>query len=417
MSQETLLGNYRALDLTDEKGFLCGKIVADLGADVIKIERPGGDPSRNIGPFYKDIPAPEKSLYWFAYNANKRGITLDITTAVGQDLFKRLVARADFIIESFPLGYMDRLGLGYSELSKINPRIVITSITPFGQSGPYKEYQVSDIVATAMSGMMSISGDPDRPPVRISLAQAYLHAGADAAAGTMLAHYYRERTGEGQMVDVSIVASLVRLLMQFRPLWEFNRRLIHREGQFRWEISTGNVQRMLWPCKDGFVYFIVMGGGGNAPRSNRALVDWMEGDGMDVKVLKGVDWESTDIKSLGQQAFKEFEKVIGEFFMKYTRTELYQSALKRRIFLYPVSTVEDIVNDPQLSARGFWETVQHPELGSNITYPGAFAKLSETTIHFRHRAPLVGEHNQEVYVQELGLSQREINLLAESGII
>ncbi|MFC1948616.1 CoA transferase [Chloroflexota bacterium] len=159
-----MLSPYRALDLTDEKGLLCGKILADLGADVIKIERPGGDPARNIGPFYHDEPDPEKSLYWFAYNTSKRGITLDIETTDGKEIFKQLVKNADFIIESFPPGYLDSIGLGYSALEKIKPDIILISITPFGQTGPYKDYKTSDIVAWAMGGEMAPFGDPDRPP-------------------------------------------------------------------------------------------------------------------------------------------------------------------------------------------------------------------------------------------------------------
>ena len=159
-----MLDQYRILDLTDEKGLLCAKLLGDLGADVIKIERPGGDPARNVGPFYHDEPDPEKSLFWFAFNTSKRGIILDIETAEGQGAFKRLVASADFVIESFPPGYMDKLGLGYLALEKINPGIILVSITPFGQTGPYRDYKTSDIVAWAMGGQMYSWGDADRPP-------------------------------------------------------------------------------------------------------------------------------------------------------------------------------------------------------------------------------------------------------------
>jgi crotonobetainyl-CoA:carnitine CoA-transferase CaiB-like acyl-CoA transferase len=188
---DSLLSPFRALDLTDEKGFLCGRILGDLGADVIKIEKPGGDPARDIGPFYHDIPDPEKSLFWFAFNANKRGITLDIENPDGQEIFKQLVKSADFAIESFPPGYMDSLGLGYLALSEINPKIILTSITPFGQTGPYKDYKASDLIAMAMGGQMYLCGDPDRPPVRVSFPQAYCHAGAQGAMGTMIAHIHR----------------------------------------------------------------------------------------------------------------------------------------------------------------------------------------------------------------------------------
>jgi len=149
-----LLNPYRVLDLTDEKGLLCAKLLGDLGADVIKIERPGGDPARNIGPFYHDEHDPEKSLFWLAFNTNKRGTTLDIEKVEGQTILKRLVKTADLLVESFPPGYMASLGLGYSDLDRLNPRLIMVSITPFGQSGPYKDYKAPDIVAWAMGGQM-----------------------------------------------------------------------------------------------------------------------------------------------------------------------------------------------------------------------------------------------------------------------
>ena len=231
--KESMLGSFRVLDLTSDKGFLCGKILGDLGADVIKIEPPGGDPARSIGPFYHNIPQPEKSLYWFAFNNNKRGITLDIETRDGQEIFKGLVKTADFVIESFAPGYMDSLGLGYSALSEINPRIIVTSITPFGQTGPYKDYKASDIVVIAMMGWMYLCGDPDRPPVRISFPQAYLNASAEAAASSMIAHYYRETTGEGQHVDVSAQHSLITNAFNAPSFWEFNRIILQRAGPLK----------------------------------------------------------------------------------------------------------------------------------------------------------------------------------------
>src|SRR3972149_4606381 len=147
-----LLQDCRVLDCTNETGFLCGKILGDLGADVIKVEKPGGDESRNLGSFYQDIPDPEKNLYWFSYNHNKRGITLDIETETGKDLLLKLIKKTDIVIETFAPGYLKKLGLDYSALAKVKPDTILTSITPFGQAGPYKNYKGSDLVLTAMSG-------------------------------------------------------------------------------------------------------------------------------------------------------------------------------------------------------------------------------------------------------------------------
>ena len=169
---ERLLSPYRVLDLTDEKGVVCGRILGDFGANVIKVEKPGGDPCRNIGPFYHDIPHPEKSLFWFAYNANKRGITLNIESVDGKEIFKKLVQSADVVVESFPPRHMDSLGLGYSELSRVNQNIIMTSISPFGQTGPYSEFKGPDLITWSIGGMTQVSGDPDRQPVRVSFPQS-----------------------------------------------------------------------------------------------------------------------------------------------------------------------------------------------------------------------------------------------------
>ena len=191
---EGMLSPYRVLDLTDEKGLICGKLLGDLGADVIKIERPGGDSARNIGPFYHDEEDPEKSLFWWAFNTSKRGITLDIETAEGQEVFRRLVKSADFVIESFPPGHMDKLGLGYSALEELNPGIIMVSITPFGQTGPYKDYKAPDIVAWALGGVLGQWGDIDRPPIWIAHhSQISLHAAAEAAAGVGEARRWMNR--------------------------------------------------------------------------------------------------------------------------------------------------------------------------------------------------------------------------------
>jgi len=182
-NEEGMLTPYRVLALTDEKGLMCGKIMGDLGADVIKIEKPGGDPARNIGPFYQDKIDPEKSLFWFTLNTSKRGITLDIETTDGQDIFKRLLKTADFVVESLPPGHMDKLGLGYSALEKLNPGIIMISITPFGQTGPYKDFKGPDMVMWAMGAgpFMRTFDSADREPFRVSHhSQSYFHAGTEA---------------------------------------------------------------------------------------------------------------------------------------------------------------------------------------------------------------------------------------------
>jgi len=397
-----MLSLYRALDMTDEKGLLCGKLLGDLGADVIKIERPGGDPARNIGPFYHDEVDPEKSLFWWAFNTSKRGITLDIETAEGQEVFKKLVKTADFVIESFCPGYMDRLGLDYKALEKINPGIIMVSITPFGQTGPYKDYKAPDIVAWAMGGQMYQFGDDDRAPIRISHhSQAHLHASADAAVGAMVALRHREMTGEGQHVDVSIQESVAQASYMATSAWE-----TMKVNQRRGGLRPGSEVRMthIWPCKDGYVIWIYWGGL-QAKRWNLPLIAWMEEEGIVDNFLKGFDWDTFDWLTTTQGVVDRLVAPTVKFFMSHTKLELLNGAREHHVQLYPVSTTRDILESVQLDAREFWTKLRHPELAASIIYPGAFAHASGMPPKVLCRAPLIGEHNQQIYEMEPGLSK------------
>ncbi len=413
--REGLLSPYRVLDLTDEKGFLCGKMLADLGADVIKIEPPGGDPCRNRGPFYHDIPDPENSLYWFAYNANKRGITLNIESDDGKEIFKKIVERAHFVVESFVPGHMDSLDLGYAELSRINPGVILTSITPFGQTGPYSRHSSSDIVEMAMCGLMYLCGDPDRPPVRISFPQASLHGGADAAVQTLVAHYYRETSGCGQWVDVSIQQAAFMTTFNASWFWELNEINLKRAGAWRTGLTSGVLQRQIWPCKDGYINMPVYGGVLGA-RTNRLLAEWMDREGMSDDFLRGIDWDHFDMGQLTQEVWSKIEEVMVRFFKTHTKEELYREALRLNIMVYPVSTPKDIAESEQLDSRHFWIQMEDPELGEMITYPGPGARASLTPVLLRKRAPHIGEHNEEVY-RELRFSRDDLVVLKQSGVI
>jgi crotonobetainyl-CoA:carnitine CoA-transferase CaiB-like acyl-CoA transferase len=411
-----LLGTYRVLDLTNENGYLCGEILAEMGADVIKIENPRGDSGRKLGPFYQQVPDQEKSLYWFAYNLNKRGITLDIETEDGRQILIRLIKTADFLIESFPTGYLDSLGLSYDKIQEINPRIVMTSITPFGQTGPYKDYKGSDLVIMAMSGLMYITGDPDKAPLRISFPQAFLLASAHAAASSMIAHYYRESSGEGQHVDVSAQETVLWEIANGVPLWQLNKIIYKRAGSFlsgRWSDAK---QRLLWQCKDGYVSFYILGGPSGI-KTNIAIVKWMVEKDAAPDYLKQFNWNTLDMSKQTQEMQDRIEKPIGEFFMKFTKAELYEESAKRGIMLYPVCNTKDIQENEQLKARDYWVKVNHPELSTSITYPGVFARLTETPLEIIRRAPLIGEHNLDIYERELGFSKADLAVLRQSGVI
>ena len=415
-----MLSGFRVLDLTDEKGYLCGKMLGDMGADVVKIERPEGDPGRQIGPFYHNITNPEKSLYWFAYNSNKRGVTLSIETRDGKDIFKKLAKSADCVVESFPPGYMDSLGLGYSELDKINPRLIMTSITPFGQEGPYKGYDSCDLVLQALGGILYITGDSDRSPVRVGGSesfQSFQNGAADAAVATMAAYYYREATGEGQYIDVSIQQSMcLNSVFYTIPFWEFDGVITGRYGPFRSGLGTGAVTRMIWPCKDGFVNMTIMGGAVGAKR-NRALIEWMDNEEMCPEFMREINWDTFDMWQMTQELWDRLEVPISDFFKLHTMAELYDEGVKKNIMIYPVYAPDDLLPYEQLRSRQFWCKVEHPELNDSIVYPGAFGKSSEVDLGIRRRPPLIGEHNQEIYEEELGYTSEELRILKHSRVI
>jgi crotonobetainyl-CoA:carnitine CoA-transferase CaiB-like acyl-CoA transferase len=409
-----ILSPYRVLDLSDEKGLLCGKILGDYGADVIKIEKPCGDTARNLGPFYHDIPDPEKSLFWFALNTSKRGITLNIQTSDGQEIFKKLVKKADFIIESFTPGYLDKLGLGYSDLEKINKKIIMVSITPFGQTGPYKDWKTADIVAWAMGGDMAPWGDVDRPPLHFSHhSQAYLQAGSDGAQGALTALYYRHATGEGQQVDVSIQESVVHCLEHITGIWDTRKVIQKRGGEGMMPSSHKTTQ--IWPCKDGFVSW--SHGGNSVLSPSLPLIKWMESEGITSDFLKNFDWDRPDFMKISQEEMDQIEKPTAKFFMNHTKAELLDGAVKYRVLLYPVNTTPDLLESVQLKARDFWQTIEHPELGATLTYPGAFAYTSEARPHISFQAPLIGEHNSDIYEKELGMTREKLILLKQAGVI
>jgi crotonobetainyl-CoA:carnitine CoA-transferase CaiB-like acyl-CoA transferase len=418
------LSQYRILDLTNERGLLCGKILGDLGADVIKVEKPEGDPARSIGPFYHDILEPENSLYWWAFNTSKRGITLDIETTDGQEIFKRLVKTADVIIESFDPGYMDKLGLGYNALSQINPKLVMASITGFGQTGPYQEYKSPDIVLWALSGHAQVTGDPDRAPLMPMFPISYFFGVMGATIGITVALYHRSITGEGQFVDASSLLGLAWAIgPEVHGLWDSDKEIVKRAGRMwqRAQIDADTGTRFLnlpliYPCKDGAIRYFPFVQPGMLP-SVRALTQWVIDDGMASETLKNVDWSKVDWQTMDQETADEITGSFSRFFMNYTKAELWEEAQKKGIQLYPLLTPKDMLEFKQLAAREYWTEVEHPELGTTFTYPGAFTKMTEAPCKVERRAPLFGEHNQEIYENELGLSPEELLLLKQAKVI
>jgi crotonobetainyl-CoA:carnitine CoA-transferase CaiB-like acyl-CoA transferase len=407
---EGMLSPYRVLDLTDEKGIMCGKLMADMGADVIKIERPGGDAARSIGPFYRDEKDPEHSLFWWAMNTSKRGITLDIEKPVGRELFRKLVVKADFVIESYPVGYMASLGLGYQDLEKLNSGIIVVSITPFGQFGPYKDFKGSDLVEWAMGSgsYMRTMGDLDRPPIRIGHPQCYYHAGTEGVVGALVALYHRRSSGEGQQVDVSI-----QDCMNFLTAVDYD---LNKTKRVR-GLKYFNVEvKHIWQCKDGYVMWRWTGGP-LARRHSLPLVNWMAAEEMASDWLRNLDWDNFSHYNTTQEIIDRIDGETLAFFKTKTKAQIMEGAVKFRIMLYALATAKDVYESPQLAARDFWQKVEHPEMNATFTYPGRWANNSLTPPRIFRRAPLVGEHNHEIYEQELGVSKAEYRRLKRAKVI
>ena len=417
METVTVLAPYRVLDLSDESGFSCGKILADLGADVVKIEPPGGDAARTIGPFPGDRPDPEKSIYFISYNAGKRGITLNLQSGRGLQLLKKLAAEADFLIETFPPGTLDRLDLGFKTLQQLNPRLIMVSITPFGQTGPYHSYKGGDLVAMAMSGLMSLIGDQGRAPLRVSLPQSPMWAGMYAAAGALTAHYFREMTNTGQHVDVSMQSSLLWALGNAPAFWATNRAVPLRDGsRITGRSMTGARMRAIYQCKDGYINFIIYGGKAGR-RSNQALVQWMAEHGLASQSVLEKDWSRFSIEQSTQNEIDEIERPICELFLRYTKGEFLDQAFKREIIGYPVANAPDILDDPHLKDREFWRAMDTSIFGQSFRFPGIFARFSEASPQKFRPAPRVGQHNDEIYRAELGLTKTEMDELRKENIL
>jgi crotonobetainyl-CoA:carnitine CoA-transferase CaiB-like acyl-CoA transferase len=410
-----MLSPYRVLDLTDARGLLCGKILADLGADVIQVEPPGGNSARRIGPFYHDEVHPERSLFWWSYTANKRSITLNLTSRDGQALLKRLVKTADFVVESGAPGELAAAGLGYDTLAALNPALIMVSITPFGQDGPYAHYKAPDLVGMGLAGFMYVTGDPDRPPLRVGFPHFYLHGAAAGATGAMLAHAQRTLTGQGQHVDVSCQEAVARALANAPQSYALEQAVIVRQGSYR-QTGTDTYMRITWPCKDGHVNFQFSGGAG-AGRSVNAFVRWMAEEGLGDDYLESLDFTQLGYGTITQDMLSRVVPPIERFMLHHTKQELFAGAVSRRILLFPVATPRDLLENPQLESRHYYQHLTHPALGTPVTFLGPFVQASATPLQRRRFPPTLGQHNTEVYIDELGLSRQELAQLRQAGAL
>lgn len=413
-----MLSPYRVVDLTNERGLLCGQIFGDLGADVIKIEPPGGCDARQIPPFFHDQPHRDRSLYWWAYNRNKRGITLDFTRGEGRELLLRMVKSAHFLIESDSPGRLTSLGLGYKDLSALNPGLIYVSITPFGQDGPKAGYAESDLVIMAAGGPLSITGDDDRPPVRVSVPQGYLHACADAAVAALAAHHERCRSGLGQHVDVSAQQSLALATQSGILAAPLN---AYEYERIAGGVKVGKIKvQLLWPANDGWISCTFLFGTALGVFT-RKLMHYLCEQGWCDEATRDKDWIAYgEMLVSGTEPMEEYDrvrKIVSSFTASHTKAELLRLAIEKGFLFAPVTTIQEVVESNQLKARDYFQSMEHPELGRSFRYPGPFVKFGESPIAYRRRPPTVGEHNREIYCDEMSLSESELIRLEKQGII
>jgi len=333
--QGSILSGCHVLDLTDAKGRLCSRCLADMGAEVIRLEKPG----KSAGFHWEDL--------------GKRSVTLDIELKRGQQVFRRLAKTADVLVESHPPGYLDALGLGYNQLSKLNPRLIVASITAFGQSGPYSGYKSSDIVASAMGGQLYLNGQPGSPPLKPFGSQSYYLASIFAAIGVMLALWHRHSSGKGQHIDISLQECAAAALDHVLVRYFYQGEVAKRQGSLHW-----NNAFRVFPAKDGYILLSLL-------YQWETLVEWLESEGMAGDLTES-KWRDRDYH------LEHIDHVI-EVLERWTKThpaaELVEKGQAMRFPWAEVASVPELLASPQLKARGFWAEIGHPETGEKLKFP------------------------------------------------
>lgn len=395
---EGLLEGVRVLDLSqDIAGSFCARLLADYGAEVMKVEAPGGAALRRMGPFYKDDPHPEKSLFFLVLNLNKLGVTLNIETDTGKKIFKEMASDADVVVETFKPGYMASLGLDYGSLELLNPRLILASITPFGQDGPYSQYEGEEIVSYAMGAIMSISGTQDREPLKHGGFQAQYEGGLNGAAATAMALFLQESTGEGQHLDIAITECVSSTMIANQTLYAFTGGIPTRRN------PVGSLFGHPMPCKDGWV--INQTGGGANWEDIARFYDRPE-------LLE----ERFASRAQRAEYGDELDTILTDAIKDRGRWELFETASEMRMLFGLVQTPEDLARCPQLEYRSFYREVDHPVMG-RLRVPAALFNLSLTPYELRRPAPLLGQHNREVYCDRLGYASEDLVRLRQLNII
>ncbi|RLQ21095.1 CoA transferase [Seongchinamella sediminis] len=380
---DTALAGIRVVEICDHKGSYCGKLLADMGAEVIKVEPPGGDPDRLIPPFLHGRAEAGSSLPFLYANSNKKSVTLDITTVEGQQQLRGLVESADLLLESMPPGMLAGLNLSFDVLRADQPGLVFTSITGFGQSGPHRDYRTSEIVASALGGAMVVTGFPEDPPVKLAGSQAFVMASTMAAISSMIALHHSRATGRGQQVDISIQKTMLAVT----SICGVGKWL--EDGIISNRFGTGlfaSVPSGTYPCKDGSVYIMV-----NRPKHWQVLARWVNEVSGNQEVLDPM----FDGPSSMRQPYRELLDIfIAELTGQFTVEEFYREGQRRHLAVTPLSTAHGIAADPHLNARGFYVAVDHGDRGV-LRFPGPPYRFSATPWRLQSPAPGAGEHNHQ----------------------
>lgn len=402
------LQGYRVLDFADEKGQLCARLLGELGADVIKVEPRDGDPTRGNGPFFRGESGPESSLWWWAMNAGKRSVTAELRIEAGRDLVRRLIASADMIVETFAPGKARDVGLDYASVAAVNAGAVQVSITAFGQTGPYKDRVATDIVGVAMGGHMYLNGDSERGPVRTLAPQAYAQANVQACVGALTALYARGvNDGRGQHVDVSMQEAVANAMDNAQQTWDIRHVNATGPGVNR-NIAGIQGGRYLFEARDGWITALgaVMGA------SSGPMIDWFAATG-EAGGLDSTEWRTklAAMLPLAPEERTHVEQTLAAFCRNRDKEDLVAGAQARNSGWAPVFSPREIVDSKQLAGREYWVSVKHEDIGESFVYPGAPFILGATPWAQRGRAPHIGEHNQQVYGELLGLTEGDLRRL------
>jgi crotonobetainyl-CoA:carnitine CoA-transferase CaiB-like acyl-CoA transferase len=383
-----------SVDATDAAAAaaFCARVLADLGADVIKVEPPDGDPLRDAPPFVDGVRGPDRSLPWIALNANKRGIALDRASPDGARRFRALAERSDVVVTGDP-------GLDRARLTAGNAQLIVTLVTPFGGSGPLNGARASDLEVTASSGSLWLAGEPGRAPVRTTLPQAWYWTGMYAAAGTLMALLARPVIDGGQTVDTSGQASMATVHPPACIFWDVMREEHVRLGAYLLGRSiVGARFRNVWPCADGYVAFAIQGGAVGR-HTMRELAAWMRQRGTLGPRFAASDWERFDNRTLTQPEVDALEAEIAAFLRGLTKAEFFRGVVERNMLGYPAATASDVFADEQLRARSFWQEVRLDAIERTLPFPGGFAVFDGDRPAVRRAPPCLGQHNDEVFAE------------------